>query len=159
MKKNNKTTTMSPLSTTLFPLIFYLLSPVSSQQVSHHWPGFIYTRTGGRCSPQFWSGRQETWPRMVPETSTVSNVFGWRVYKRYRSDLTLLEATSRNDEGENAFGALLKEGTAALINSYAREGFPFRSWQVKTLVMQGFVSEVAAASLAKRFSLANHACS
>ncbi|KAL5059695.1 hypothetical protein RYX36_031299 [Vicia faba] len=160
MKKKNETTTMSSLSTTLFPLLFCLLSSsVSSQEDSHRYPGFIFTRTGGRCSPQFWSGREETWPRMVPETSTVSNVFGWRVYKRYRSDLTLLEATSRNDEGENAFGALLKEGTAALINSYAREGFPFRSWQVKTLVMQGFVSEVAAASQAKRFSLANHACS
>ncbi|RHN48209.1 hypothetical protein MtrunA17_Chr7g0261311 [Medicago truncatula] len=158
--KKNTTTTMASLSITLLPLLFcLLLSPSQSAQASPHLPGFLYTRNRGTCTPQFWSGRKETWPRMVPETSTVSNVFGWRVYKRYRSDLTLLEATTRNDEVDNPFGALLKEGTTALINSYARQGFPYKPWQVKTLVMQGFVSEVAAASQAKHFSLANHACS
>lgn len=96
---------------------------------------------------------------MVPETSTVSNVFGWRVYERYRSDLTLLEATARNDEVDNPFGGLLKEGTAALLNSYARKGFPYKPWQVKTLVIKAFVSDLAALSQAKLFSLANHACS
>ncbi|KAK2363818.1 hypothetical protein P8452_66944 [Trifolium repens] len=140
-------------------LLFCLLLSLVSAHDSNHLPGFIYTRTTGRCTPQFWSGRKETWPRMVPETSTVTNVFGWRVNKRYRSDLTLLEATARNDEFDNPFGALLKEGTTALINSYARKGFPYKPWQVKTLVMQSFVSDVAAASQAKHFSLANHACS
>ncbi|RDX63017.1 hypothetical protein CR513_58594, partial [Mucuna pruriens] len=81
----------------------------------------------------FWSGRREAWPRMVPETSTVSNVFGSRVYEHYRSDLTLLEATARNDQESNPFGALLKEGTAALLNSYAREGFPYKPWQCLSL--------------------------
>lgn len=95
---------------------------------------------------------------MVPETSTVSNVFGWRMYEKYRSDLTLLEATARNDEEGNPFGGLLKEGTAALLNSYARKGFPYRPWQVKTLMMQALVSEAAASSQAKYFSLANHSC-
>ncbi|XP_045796141.1 uncharacterized protein LOC123890549 [Trifolium pratense] len=152
--KNNTSSTMASLS-----LLFCLLISLVSSHDSNHLPGFIYTRATGRCTPQFWSGRKETWPRMVPETSTVSNVFGWRVYKKYRSDLTLLEATARNDEADNPFGALLKEGTTALINSYARKGFPYKPWQVKTLVMQSFVSEVAAASQAKHFSLANHACS
>lgn len=107
---------------------------------------------------RFWSGRREAWPRMVPETSTVSNVFGSRVYERYRLDLTLVEATARNDGEENPFGGLVKEGTAALLNSYARKSFPYKPWQVKTLVIQALVSEAAAASQAKRFSLANQAC-
>ncbi|KAL1313432.1 hypothetical protein HN51_039997 [Arachis hypogaea] len=138
------------------PLLICLLSlPTSSSRV----PGFVYTRTTGRCTPRYWSGKREAWPRMVPETSTVRKVFGSRVYERYRSDLTLVEATMRNDEEDNPFGGLLKEGTAALLNSYAREGFPYRPWQVKTLLIQALVSQAAASSQANQFSLANHACS
>ena len=92
---------------------------------------------------------------MVPETSTVSKVFGSRAYERYRSDLTLLEATARNDEN-NPYVRLLKQAIAALLNSYARERFPYTPWQIKTLVIQALVSDEAAASLANSFSLANH---
>ncbi|KAK7245366.1 hypothetical protein RIF29_40206 [Crotalaria pallida] len=145
----------STLLNTLFPYLFISLLLVAA---AAHRPGFVYTRSRGRCTPQFWSGRREAWPRMVPETSTVSNVFGSRVYERYRSDLTLMEATARNDEEKNPFGGLVKEGSAALLNSYAREGFPYKPWQVKTLVIQALVSEATAASQAKQFSLANQAC-
>lgn len=94
---------------------------------------------------------------MVPQTSTVSNVFGSRAYERYRYDLTLLEATARNDD-EKVFPRLVKQASAALLNSYARKGFPYRAWQVKTLVIQALVSEKAAALQAQRFSIANQAC-
>ncbi|KAK0581307.1 hypothetical protein LWI29_012360 [Acer saccharum] len=120
-------------------------------------PGFLYTRIRGRCTPQFWSSRREAWPRMIPQTSTLSKVFGSRVYERYRPDLTLLESTARNDE-ENAFAWLVKEGSAALLNSYARKEFPYSAWQVKTLLIQALVSQKAAALQAKKFSIANHAC-
>ncbi|XP_057438552.1 uncharacterized protein LOC130730535 [Lotus japonicus] len=156
---------MSLLSTTLLLLLLFCCHvfsaphSVAAASQRQNIPGFIYTRSRGRCTPQFWSGRREAWPRMVPETSTVTNVFGSRVYERYRSDLTLLEATERNDEEGNPFRALLKEGTAALLNSYAREGFPYKPWQVKTLLIQALVSEASATSQAKHFSLANHACS
>ncbi|KAK2989486.1 hypothetical protein RJ640_019585 [Escallonia rubra] len=121
-------------------------------------PGFLYTRTRGRCSPQFWSSRTESWPRMVPQRSTVSKVFGSRAYERYRYDLTLLEATARNDDVENAFARLVKESTAALLNSYARKGYPYTAWEVKTLLIRGLVSEKAAAVQAQRFHEANQAC-
>lgn len=94
---------------------------------------------------------------MVPQTSTVSKVFGSRAYERYRSDLTLMEATARNDD-ENVFPRLLKEASAALINSYARKGFPYTAWEVKTRVIQGLVSERAAARQAQVFFQANRAC-
>jgi len=45
----------------------------------------------------------------------------------------------------------VKEGTAVLVNSYAREGFPYKPREV-------VVSEAAAASQANEFLLANHAC-
>ncbi|XWS31423.1 hypothetical protein CRYUN_Cryun23aG0074200 [Craigia yunnanensis] len=120
-------------------------------------PGFLYSRTRGRCSPQFWSSRREAWPRMVPQTSTVLNVFGSRAFERYRSDMTLLESTARNEDA-NVFNKLVKQASAALLNSYARKGFPYSAWEVKTLMIQGLVSEDAAARLTKGFSIANDAC-
>lgn len=80
------------------------------------------------------------------------------MYERYRSDLTLLESTTRNDDDGNAFAGLVKEATAALLNSYARPGFGYSAWEVKTLVIQALVSEAAAARQAKQFSVANQAC-
>lgn len=74
---------------------------------------------------------REGWPRVIPQGSTVSNVFGSRAYERYRYDLTLLQATTRNDD---VFARLVKESMAALINGYARKGwFPYSAWEVKTL--------------------------
>ncbi|XP_057965618.1 uncharacterized protein LOC131156171 [Malania oleifera] len=135
-------------------LFIFLLAAANGKPT----PGFLYSRSRGRCTPQYWSGRREAWPRMVPAASAVSKVFGSRAFERYRWDLTLMEAATRNDDVENAFARLLKQATAALLNSYARKGFPYTAWEVKTLVMQALVSEGAAASQAKRFSLANQAC-
>lgn len=116
---------------------------------------FGYGGVDDHC--RFWSGGSEAWPRMVPQTSTVSKVFGSRASERYRSDLTLLEATARNDE-DSVFRRLLKQASAALLNSYARKGFPYSAWEVKTLVIQALVSQEAAALQAKGFSVANEAC-
>lgn len=95
---------------------------------------------------------------MVPQMSTVSNVFGSRAFERYRYDLTLLEAASRNDDLGNAFARLVKESTAALLNSYARKGYPYSAWEIKTLVIQALVSKEAAAVQAQSFRQANLAC-
>ncbi|CAI9300701.1 unnamed protein product [Lactuca saligna] len=137
-------------------VLMLFLAPIVTQSVAR--PGFVYTRTRGRCTPQYWSSRREAWPRMIPQGSSVSKVFGSRAYERYRYDLTLLEATSRNDDGENVYARLVKESTAALINSYTRKGYPYSAWEVKTAVIQGIVSDEAAAVQAQRFYDANRAC-
>lgn len=95
---------------------------------------------------------------MVPQTSTVSKVFGSRARERFRSDLTLVEATARIDQGNDVFRGLLKQASAALLNSYARKGFPYTPWAVKTLVIKALVSREAAALQAQHFSIANEAC-
>ncbi|GAY40325.1 hypothetical protein KPL70_009326 [Citrus sinensis] len=141
----------------LLSVCFAATSSAAAATTQIRRPGFLYTRIRGRCTPQFWSSRREAWPRMVPQTSTLSKVFGSRVYERFRSDLTLLESTTRNDD-ENAFAGLVKQGTAALLNSYAREGFPFSPWQVKTLFIQALVSKEAASRQANKFLIANQAC-
>ena len=110
------------------------------------------------CIRRFCSSMKEAWPRMVPQTSTVLNVFGSRAFDRYRSDMTLLESTAMNED-VIVFDKLLKQASAALLNSYSRKGFPYSAWEVKTLMIQGLVSEDAAARLTKRFSIANDACS
>ncbi|XP_024982158.1 uncharacterized protein LOC112518624 [Cynara cardunculus var. scolymus] len=144
-----------PLPTSLLLLLMFL-APMVTQSAAG--PGFAYTRNRGRCTPQYWSSRREAWPRMIPQGSAVSKVFGSRAYERYRYDLTLLEATSRNDDGENVFARLVKESTAALINSYTRKAYPYSAWEVKTAVIQGLVSDEAAAVQARRFYDANRAC-
>ena len=114
-------------------------------------------RNGEFCIRRFWSSRREAWPRMVPQASTVLNVSGSRAFERYRSDMTLLESTAMNEDA-NVFNKLVKQASAALLNSYARKGFPYSAWEVKTLMIQGLVSEDAAVRLTKRFSVANDAC-
>ncbi|CAI9778562.1 unnamed protein product [Fraxinus pennsylvanica] len=137
-------------------LLFVFFAKSSSAQ--HRAPGFLYTRARGRCTPQYWSSRTESWPKMVPQMSTVSKVFGSRAFERYRYDLTLLEAAGRNDDGDNVFARLVKESTAALLNSYARKGYPYAAWEVKTLVIQALVSKEAASVQAQKFSQANQNC-
>ncbi|KAM7259404.1 hypothetical protein ACFE04_015145 [Oxalis oulophora] len=131
---------------------------VQQQQQQRRRPGFAYTRHTKTCTPQYWSSRTEAWPRMVPQLSTVSNVFGSRVSERFRSDMTLLESTAYDDNDDDVYNELMKEGIAALLNSYARKGFPYTAWEVKTLLIQALVSQKAATLQAQQFFLANQAC-
>ncbi|GKU86267.1 hypothetical protein SLEP1_g815 [Rubroshorea leprosula] len=153
---------MNPLILLLLLLLIHFAATISVTATTtalKRSPGFLYTRgSRGRCTPEFWSSRREAWPRMLPPTSTVSKVFGSRATERYRSDMTLLESTTaRSDEGD-AFGRLMRQASAALLNSYARKRFSYSSWEVKTLMIQALVSEEAAARVAKQFSVANDAC-
>lgn len=93
---------------------------------------------------------------MAPETATVAKVFGSRARERYGSEMTLMEAaaTARDE----AFGRLVKEATAALLNSYGRREFPLSAWEVKTLLIKALVSEEAAALQSQRFAVANDIC-
>ena len=123
------------------------------------WPGYLYTRAVGRCTPQFWSSGAEPWPNIVPQEAAVSKVFGSRSVEKYGPRLTLLEATMRTDDiGGSAFVKLVKQGSAALLNAYTRRGFPFDSWEVKALLLEALVSEEAAAVQAERFEQANESC-
>ncbi|KAF8704112.1 hypothetical protein HU200_031603 [Digitaria exilis] len=126
---------------------------------AHAWPGYLYTRAVGRCTPQFWSSGAEPWPNIVPQEAAVSKVFGSRSVEKYGPRLTLLEATMRTDDiGGSPFVKLVKQGSAALLNAYTRRGFPLDSWEVKALLLEALVSEEAAAAQAERFEQANESC-
>ncbi|KAL3851327.1 hypothetical protein ACJIZ3_013209 [Penstemon smallii] len=78
----------------------------------------------------------KSWPRMVPQKSMVSNVFGSRAFEQYRNDLTLLEAASRNVDGDNVFARL---GTHILLEKLIKTVF-------KNYFLLLFVSEKILAS-------------
>lgn len=121
--------------------------------------GFFYTRARGSCTAEYWSRVGEHWPRMVPPASTVSKVLGSRVLdQRFRSDLTLLESMAGDSSKRDAFAKMLKQGIAALLNSYSRGGYPYRSWEVKSMMIEAMVSKEAAAALSRRLAAANEAC-
>lgn len=80
--------------------------------------------------------------------------------ERYEPTLTLLEAIRRNDDvGGSAYAKLVRQGSTALLNAYKRPGFPYDSWEVKTLLLEALVSDEAAASQAEHFEQANQVCS
>ncbi|XP_078429334.1 pollen Ole e I family allergen protein [Wolffia australiana] len=122
--------------------------------------GFLYTRDRERCTPGFWSARGDAWPVMVPRGASVWKVFGSPALERYEPDLTMLEAMESDDDaaGGSAFSELVKQSSAALLNSYARDGFPYTPWEVKTLLLLALVSEQAAQSQAQTFADSNRLC-
>lgn len=108
---------------------------------------------------RFWGSGREPWPNIVPQEASVSKVFGSRVLERYEPGLTLLEATQRNDDvGGSAFSKLVKQSSAALLNSYTRPGFAYSAWDVKSMLLEALVSEESATSQAKLFEEANQSC-
>ncbi|KAI4319493.1 hypothetical protein MLD38_033082 [Melastoma candidum] len=117
--------------------------------------GYFYSRSRGSCTPLFWSSRRESWPSKVLPDSAVASVFGTVVSEHH---VTLLESAGGDADAGGAFSQLLRQGTAALLNSYARPGFPYAAWEVKTLLVQGMASCGAAEAQARRFAAANENC-
>ncbi|XP_022953859.1 uncharacterized protein LOC111456270 [Cucurbita moschata] len=143
-------------------LLLYFATAAAGEAALSRRPGFLFSRTRGRCTPEFWSSRREAWPRMAPESATVAKIFGSRAHERYGSEMTLLAAATvalaDEEEEEEAFGRVVKEATAALLNSYARRDFPYAAWEVKTLLIKALVSKEAAALQSQRFAFANESC-
>jgi hypothetical protein len=55
----------------------------------------------------------------------------------------------------DAYGALLRQGSAAVLNSYASRQYPFTPYQVKVNFRTALVSQQAAAAMASKFENAN----
>ncbi|KAM7480499.1 hypothetical protein LguiA_028712 [Lonicera macranthoides] len=99
----------------------------------------------------YWSSRRELWPRMVPERSTVSNVFGSRANKRFRYDLTLLEATERNNDRERI--CHVSDRVKRSSTFICQKGI-----SIFFLGIQALVFKDAAVVQAQKFYKANEAC-
>lgn len=69
------------------------------------------------------------------------------------ANMNLLEALSNTRT--DGFGALYREGTAALLNSMANTRFPYTTNQVRDSFVRGLSSNKAAGAQAKLFKMAN----
>lgn len=136
-----------------------LKTPASTTNMATHHHTIKNTTTAKvKCTAQYWSEGKETWPRMLPVGSTVAKLLGSGALEAYgHSELTVLDAMRM--EERDGYSSLLKQSSAALVNAYSREGFPYSPWRVKTLFIESLVSQQAAAAQAAKFRSANEACS
>jgi hypothetical protein len=56
----------------------------------------------------------------------------------------------------DAYGALLRQGTAAILNSYTNRNFPYTPFQVKSAFHGALASQQSAAVMATNFENANN---
>lgn len=86
--------------------------------------------------------------------ATIGDFFGAGcVFASGGKDLSLHDAVA--NKNTDSFSALLREGTAALLNSIACKTFPFTKLQVKSSILGALSSEGAAAAQAEVFKSAN----
>ncbi|KAG0485017.1 hypothetical protein HPP92_009096 [Vanilla planifolia] len=86
---------------------------------------------------------------------TIAQVFGSPATSPFGRNLSLLEAL-RNTRSDG-FGALLREGTASLLNSMVSTRFAFTTQQVREAFNAAMGSEKTAAAQAKLFQKTNEA--
>jgi hypothetical protein len=84
---------------------------------------------------------------------TIVDLFGLLSSGTFGSSTTLLQALTNTRP--DAYGALLRQGSAALINSYNSPSFAYSPQQVRESFNAALFSEPAAAVQAVRFENAN----
>ncbi|KAJ4808512.1 Protodermal factor 1 [Rhynchospora pubera] len=105
----------------------------------------------GTCD--YWRNHPQQIYAIIGYWSTVGQTFGPTCGVLFGTGTTLHDALSnaRND----GFGSLIREGTAAFLNSIANSHFPFTTQQVQEAVATSITSDGAAAAQADLFKQAN----
>lgn len=105
----------------------------------------------GTCD--YWRTHPQAINAIIGYWNTVGQTFGPTCGIIFGTGTTLHDALSntRND----GFGSLIREGTAALLNSIASSHFPYTTQQVKEAVISAITSDGAAAAQADVFKQAN----
>ncbi|OWM78763.1 protodermal factor 1 [Punica granatum] len=117
-------------------------------------PPFVFDPNNpfpGTCN--FWRTHPTLIWGLVGWFGTVGNAFGVPSLPSFPSNNNLLQALSNTRT--DGFGALYREGTAALLNSMASTRFPFTTTQVRNNFISALGSNKAAQSQARVFRLAN----
>ena len=83
----------------------------------------------------------------------ISQLFGPAYGLAFGRDLSLPEALANTRT--DGIGALYREGTASLLNSFVDSRFPFTTQQVKNAFAAAVTSDKAAATRAELFKQAN----
>lgn len=90
---------------------------------------------------------------ILGQWSNIGNLFGLPTTSIFGGNPSVQQAlgNARND----GYGALIREGTASLLNSMANPSFPLTTQVVRDRFNQALSSEKTAAAEAQRFRLAN----
>jgi hypothetical protein len=121
--------------------------------------------TPGTCT--WWSSHTTSFPDIISIVSTIADLFGTitggsgssgtgvtsTIASIFGGQLTVMQSltNTRND----GFGALARQGSAALLNSLTRRDYPYNAFQVKTQFRNSLQSQQQAFATAKLFENAN----
>ncbi|XP_024520123.1 putative lysozyme-like protein [Selaginella moellendorffii] len=115
--------------------------------------GFGGLGGGGGCSSNYWAQHPNSWPNLLTIYTTVTQVLGQVAYTIFGGPTTLLGALQ--NQSTDAYSSLLREATAALLNSYSRPGFQYSPSAIRTAFQSSLHSQRSAAYQAALFRHAN----
>ncbi|XP_024373034.1 uncharacterized protein [Physcomitrium patens] len=107
--------------------------------------------TPGTCS--FWTSNTHKFPDFLTILTPILDIFGGNSGSIFGSQMTLFQGLTNSRP--DAFGSLLRQGSAAVLNSYTSRDFAFTPFQVKNSFRGALVSQQAAAMQAVIFENAN----
>ncbi|CAL9773096.1 unnamed protein product, partial [Musa acuminata subsp. burmannicoides] len=116
------------------------------------------TPTGAHTPPfngtcKYWGSHPDAIVAVIGSLGTVGDLFGHGYAAIFGSNPTLHDAlTNTRTDG---YGALFREGTAALLNSMTDSKYPFTTKQVKSSFAGAITSDGAAEAQADIFKQAN----
>ncbi|CAL9061171.1 unnamed protein product [Musa banksii] len=116
------------------------------------------TPTGSHTPPfngtcKYWGSHPDAIVAVIGSLGTVGDLFGYGCAAIFGSNPTLHDAlTNTRTDG---YGALFREGTAALLNSMTDSKYPFTTKQVKFSFAGSITSDGAAEAQADIFKQAN----
>ncbi|THU61100.1 hypothetical protein C4D60_Mb07t19720 [Musa balbisiana] len=114
-------------------------------------PGSHTPPFNGTC--KYWSSHPDAIVAVIGSLGTVGDLFGHGCATIFGSNPTLHDAlTNTRTDG---YGALFREGTAALLNSMTDSKYPFTTKQVKSSFAGAVTSDGAAEAQADIFKQAN----
>jgi hypothetical protein len=108
--------------------------------------------SGFSCS--FWSLNTSMFPDFLTIFTTILDLFGGSSGSIFGSQMTLYQGLTSTRP--DAYGSLLRQGSAAILNSYTSRSYPYTPFQVKSQFRSALVSQQAAAVMAVNFENANH---
>lgn len=107
---------------------------------------------GGVCFCSFWSTHISSWPSFFSLFSTVAEAFGTEAAKVFGS-ITLFEGLM--DKRVDGYSQLLRQGSAAILNSYTKPNFALTHVSVMEQFNSALTSSSTALVQAKKFENAN----
>jgi hypothetical protein len=125
----------------------------SSPLIPVYGPSSGASPSSGPGTCDFWSSHTSSLPSFMSIFDTIVDLFGLLSSGTFGSSTTLLQALTNTRP--DAYGALLRQGSAALINSYNSPSFAYSPQQVRESFNAALFSEPAAAVQAVRFENAN----